>query len=174
MSPGADRHLRVAALVALAVLLVDQATKAVVEHTMVLHQTIPLTPFFALTYVRNTGAAFGLLADAPAALRLPLFVVVTVVALLALGAYLRSMPPQRPWLAASVGGILGGALGNLVCRLRYGEVIDFLHLHWGSLSWPMFNVADSAITVGVVIVLFESFRAPGARADSADSSPAGE
>jgi signal peptidase II len=61
-------------------------------------------------------------------------------------------------LVWALGGILGGAVGNFICRLRYGEVVDFFHFHWGGWSWPMFNVADSAITVGVVIVLVESLR----------------
>jgi signal peptidase II len=64
-------------------------------------------------------------------------------------------------LVWALGGILGGAVGNLICRIRYGEVVDFFDLHWGEWSWPMFNVADSAITVGVAIVLFESWRGAG-------------
>ena len=80
MSLGRDSRVRLAALVALAVVLADQATKAVVERMLVLHETIALTPFFALSYVRNTGAAFGVLAAAPVGVRLPLFLTVTVVA----------------------------------------------------------------------------------------------
>jgi signal peptidase II len=108
--------------------------------------------------VRNTGAAFGLLAAAPAGLRLPLFLAVTLVAGVALVAYLRRTPREQRWLVGALGGILGGAVGNLVCRVRYGEVIDFLDLHWGDLHWPMFNVADTAISVGVAIVLLHTAR----------------
>jgi len=155
-----DRRLWLAALVALVVLVVDQITKAIVADEMRLHQTIPLLPFFSLTYVRNTGAAFGLFGGAPDGLRVPLFIGVTVVALVLLVSFLRSVPSDRWLLTGAVGGILGGAVGNFICRLRFGEVIDFFHLHWGDLSWPMFNIADTAITVGAVIVLLTSVKAP--------------
>jgi signal peptidase II len=148
-----DPRLRLALAVAAAVLAVDQATKAIVERTMALHETIPLLPVFALTYVRNTGAAFGLLAGAPAAVRLPLFLLVTAAAAWALFSMLRHATPRQRGLVAAVGAILGGAAGNLVCRVRYGEVIDFLDAHWGDLHWPAFNVADTAITLGVIAVL---------------------
>jgi len=148
-----DGRLRLAAAVAAAVVVVDQASKAVVAHAMTLHQSIDVLPFFALTYLRNTGAAFGVLAAAPASVRLPLFFGVTVVAVAALVSFVRRTPPGARALVAALGAVLGGALGNLVCRLRFGEVIDFLDLHWGDLHWPPFNVADSAITIGVAIVL---------------------
>lgn len=152
----ADPRLRIAGAVALAVLVLDRVTKTIVEHTMAAQETIPLLPFFSLSHVRNTGAAFGIFAGAPAWIRLPLFLGITAVAIAALVSLLRSSAADRPWVSAALGGILGGALGNLVCRLRYGEVIDFLDVHWGDLHWPAFNVADSAITVGVLIVLFAS------------------
>lgn len=155
-----DPRWRIAGAVAAAVLVLDQATKAAIERTMALHETIPLLPFFSLTYVRNTGAAFGLMAGLPAWLRLPLFLVATVAAVGALVSYLRQLRADEPWLAGALGGILGGAAGNLVCRVRYGEVVDFLHVHYRAFDWPMFNVADSAISVGVVLVLLHSLRAP--------------
>ena len=153
-----DSRVRLAAIVGAAVLVADQATKALVQYAMVPHQSIPILPFFAITYVRNTGAAFGILAAAPSSVRLPVFFAVTLVAGVALLAYLRRTPPDQRWLVGALGAILGGAIGNLICRARYGEVIDFLHLHWGELYWPMFNVADSAITVGVAIVLLHARR----------------
>ena len=153
-----DSRLRQALLVALLVVALDQTTKAIVERSMTLYESIPILPGFSLTYVRNTGAAFGMLAGAPSSLRLPLFLLVTAVAVWALVSYLRATPAYRRMLVWALGGILGGAVGNFICRLRYGEVVDFFHLHWGPWSWPMFNVADSAITVGVAIVLVESIR----------------
>jgi len=144
--------------VGVGVLAADQLTKGIVERTMRLHETIVLLPVFALSYVRNTGAAFGVLAGIPPAVRVPLFLAVTLGAAGALISFLRRTPADQPWVVAAIGGILGGAVGNLVCRLRYGEVIDFLDLHWGDLHWPAFNVADSAITTGVVIVLLQSLR----------------
>jgi signal peptidase II len=151
-----DSRIRLASLVAVAVVVVDQVTKAIVPYVLALHDTVPITPFFAFTYVRNTGAAFGLLAAAPPGLRMPLFLTVTIVAVGALLSYLRHTPPSHRWMVGALGGILGGAVGNFICRLRYGEVIDFLLLHWGRWQWPVFNVADSAITVGVSIILAHS------------------
>ena len=163
MSLLADRRLRLAALVAAAVLVADQVTKMLVQRSMALHETIDLLPFLALSYVRNTGAAFGVLAAAPPGVRLPLFVAVTLVAVGALVSLVRRTPADQPALVGALGAVLGGALGNLVCRLRFGEVIDFLDLHWAAFHWPAFNVADSAITVGVAVILLNGLRAPSAR-----------
>jgi signal peptidase II len=154
-------RLRRAFLVALVILGLDQGTKEIVRRSMQLYESIPVLPGFSLTYVRNPGAAFSMLSSAPAGLRIPFFVGVTLVAGWALLSYLRTTPAHRLHLVWALGGILGGAIGNLICRVRHGEVIDFFHLHWGEWSWPMFNVADSAITVGVAIVLFESLRGDG-------------
>ena len=164
MSVVADPRFRQAALVALAVIVFDQVTKAIVERTMELHETIPLLPVFSLTYVRNTGAAFGIFGAAPAAVRLPLFLLVTVAAAWALVSMLRHARADQRLLVTALGGILGGAAGNAICRARYGEVIDFLDAHWGDLHWPAFNVADSAITVGVIVVLLVSLREPASDA----------
>jgi len=151
-----DARYRLALVVAVTVLVADQMTKMVVERVMMLHETIPVTSFFAFTYVRNTGAAFGVLAAAPSAVRLPLFFAVTLLAAAALVSLLRGVRAEHRWVAAALGGVLGGAAGNLVCRVRYGEVIDFFDLHWGALHWPAFNVADAAITVGVALFLLHS------------------
>jgi signal peptidase II len=164
VSLSADRRLWLAGLVAAVVLLADQASKLVVERAMMVHETVDLLPFFALAYVRNTGAAFGVLAAAPPAIRLPLFLVVTIVAVAALVSLVRRTPPEERGVVVALGAVLGGALGNLVCRVRYGEVIDFLDLHWGGLHWPAFNVADSAITLGVAVILLRGL-SPGATRD---------
>ena len=125
---------------------------------MGLHETIPLLPVFSLTYVRNSGAAFGIFGAAPVGVRLPLFLLVTVAAAWALVSMLRRARSEQRILVSALGGILGGAAGNAICRMRYGEVIDFLDAHWGDLHWPAFNVADSAITVGVIVVLLSNLR----------------
>jgi len=151
-----DPRWRLAFAVALVVFVLDRGTKVLVERTMTLEQTIDLLPFFALTYVRNPGAAFGLFRSAPEPWRIPLLLGVTAVAFVVLLGYLRETPPEHRWVVVSLGAVLGGALGNLYCRVRFGEVIDFFHLHWGGWSWPMFNVADSAITVGVIALLVSS------------------
>ena len=168
-----DPRLRLAAGVALFVVVLDQLTKAVVVAKMALYDQIDLTPFFALTYVRNRGAAFSALANVSAAVRVPLFLVVTVIAVGVLLTYLRDTPPERRLLIASFGAILGGAVGNLICRVRYGEVIDFLLLHWHDWQWPVFNVADTAISVGVTVLLLQSLRAPDfTRANGTDTTQA--
>jgi signal peptidase II len=168
----ADRRLRLALVAAVSVLVLDQVTKAIVARSMTLYESIPLLPFFSLTYVRNTGAAFGLLGGLSPAVRLPLFCLVTVGAVFALVSYLRDLRPDESLIALALGGILGGAAGNLVDRLRFHEVVDFLHLHYGGFDWPMFNVADSAISVGVALVLIRSFRTADDR--SANATPATE
>jgi len=167
-----DPRWRMALAVALVVFGLDRATKILVERTMTLEQTIDLLPFFALTYVRNPGAAFGLFREAPQPFRIPLLLAVTAIAFVVLVGYLRETPAERRWVVMALGAVLGGALGNLYCRARFGEVIDFLHLHWGEWSWPMFNVADSAITVGVVTLLVSSFL-DARKPSQSTSQPAG-
>jgi signal peptidase II len=166
-----DSRVRLALVVAILVLIADQVTKEIVQRTMDLYQSIPIVPGFALTYVRNTGAAFSMLSNAPQMVRLPLFLLVTVVAVIALVSYLRSTPAERTGLIVALGAVLGGALGNFVCRIRYGEVIDFFHVYYGDWSWPMFNVADSAISVGVVIILLESLRAQEPEPSAGSTTP---
>jgi signal peptidase II len=155
-----DPRVRLAVGMAFGVAFLDQITKSLVAASMTPYETIPLLPFFALTYVRNTGAAFSLLSGAPGWVRIPLFVGVTVGALWLLGSTLRQTAPERRGLILAMGAIVGGAIGNLLDRLRWGEVIDFLHFHVGGWSWPMFNVADSAITIGVIVVLVASLNRP--------------
>ena len=161
-----DRRFRLALIAGVTVLVLDQVTKVIVARSMTLYESIPLLPFFSLTYVRNTGAAFGLLGGLPPAVRLPLFGLVTIGAVFALVSYLRDLRPDESLIAVALGGILGGAAGNLLDRIRFHEVVDFLHLHYGGFDWPMFNVADSAITVGVAFVLVHSLRTAPAPAAS--------
>jgi signal peptidase II len=155
-----DRRFRTAAVVAVVVLVADQVTKAMALRWLVLHEPVVLLPGAALTLTWNTGAAFGLLAGLPAALRLPLFLTVTAAAAVALVSILRGAPEGSRWQSIAVGGIFGGALGNLVCRLRFGAVVDFVELHWRDWYWPTFNVADSAISIGIAMILLHSLRHP--------------
>ena len=149
------------------VILADQVTKLYIMQTMRLHESISIIPnLFSLTYIRNPGAAFGLLANSSNAFRMVFFGLTSIFALGLLGTILLRMP-ERDWMGRlSVAGILGGAVGNLIDRLRYGEVIDFLHVYVEQYHWPAFNVADSAITVGVIFLIahfaFEKKAAPPA------------
>ncbi len=122
---------------------------------MVLHQTIPIIDgFFNLTYVRNTGAAFGIFAGSAEIFRRPFLILVSIIAIGFIFVMLKRLPETGTGLITALAFILGGAAGNLIDRIVYGEVIDFLDFYWGSYHWPAFNLADSFITVGVAITLF--------------------
>lgn len=139
-------------IVILAVVL-DQVTKAYIHGAMPLYASFPVIDgFFNITYVRNPGAAFGFLAEAPALFRSLFFLGVTVVAVGLILYYLYKTPSRGLLLTTSLALILSGALGNMIDRLRFGEVIDFLDVYIGASHWPAFNVADSAISVGAVIL----------------------
>jgi signal peptidase II len=150
-----------ALVVAISVVVLDQATKAMVASTMRLHQSIPLIDgVAAFTYVRNTGAAFGILAGRAAALRTPFFLVISGGAVLLLLWFLRGLPAERRLLVVACGAVAGGALGNMIDRAMLGEVIDFVDLSIGTYHWPAFNVADSAITLGVIVLCLDALRQP--------------
>jgi signal peptidase II len=145
------------ASVAGAVILLDQFTKWRVRRTLALHESVPIIDsFFHLTHVRNTGGAFSLFASASDAVRLPFFVVASAIAIVALLYFLRQVGARQRLLQFALAGILGGALGNLLDRVTAGHVTDFLDLHWRGYHWPAFNVADSFITTGVVVLLVHS------------------
>jgi signal peptidase II len=136
------------------VIVTDQLSKLHVMQTMRLHESIPIIPnLFSFTYIRNPGAAFGLLAGSSNAFRMVFFGLTSIFALVLLSTILYRMP-EREWMGRlSVAAILGGAVGNLIDRLRFGEVIDFLDVYIDNYHWPAFNVADSAITVGVIFLI---------------------
>ena len=138
----------------LLVILLDQATKAWVMSTMRLYDSFAVIGgFFNITHVRNPGAAFGFLAAAPPMFRYTFFIVVTVAAILLILHYLRISRIEAPSLVSALALILAGAVGNLIDRVRFGEVVDFLDVYIVSYHWPAFNVADSAITVGAAILI---------------------
>jgi len=139
----------------LAVIL-DQVSKLVVVSSMQLYQSIPITSFFKLTYVRNTGAAFSFLSDAGGWQRW-FFAGLAIIISMVIAVWLTRLKQHETVLAVALSLVLGGAIGNLIDRLAYGYVIDFLDVYYGSWHWPAFNIADSAITLGVVLMLLESF-----------------
>lgn len=146
---------------AMVVVALDQATKMLIASRMELHQSIPLIDgFAALTYVRNTGAAFGILAGRGAALRVPFFLFISAFAVALLVWFLRGVPPGRRLLVIACGAVAGGAIGNMIDRMLLGEVIDFVDLYVGTYHWPAFNVADSAITLGVLVLCLDALRQP--------------
>jgi signal peptidase II len=143
---------------ALLVLLLDQLTKVWAEAALGYGQPVALLPFLNLTLVYNLGAAFSFLADAGGWQR-PFFIVLSSAVSLALVVWIWRLPPGARLLGGALALVLGGAVGNLVDRLAYGHVIDFIDLHAGGWHWPAFNVADSAITCGVLLLLFDGLRA---------------
>ncbi len=148
--------LSLAVLVAVA--LVDQATKLWIVAVFAPFEVVPVIPgLFNLTRLTNTGAAFGLLASAPPAFARLLFAGLAVVALAVLG-WMAWRCRRDHWLVRlGLGAVAGGALGNLIDRVRVGAVIDFLDFYLGPYHWPAFNLADSAITVGVGCLLTAEF-----------------
>lgn len=136
----------------------DQASKIAIDKSFQLYESIAIIPsFFNLTYVHNTGAAFSFLSEAGgwqrwffAALAIVMSVIMTI--------WLTRLKEHETLLAVALSLILGGAIGNLIDRLFYGYVIDFLDVYYGTYHWPAFNIADSAITIGVGLMLLDSFK----------------
>ncbi len=137
-------------------IVLDQASKLIVNGSMQLHESIPLLPFFNLTYVHNTGAAFSFLSEAGGWQRW-FFAALAVIISAVLSVWLARLQKHETLLALALSLVLGGAVGNLIDRLAYGYVIDFLDVYYNDWHWPAFNIADSAITVGVALMLLESF-----------------
>lgn len=144
------------------VLVIDQITKRMVDTSLKLYESIPVLPSFSLTYLRNQGAAFSFLSSAGGWQRW-FFIGLAVIASILICFWIRQIPSERKLEASAWALVLGGAIGNLIDRVLYGYVIDFLDVYYGDWHWPAFNVADSAITVGVVLLLLESFRSKPTR-----------
>lgn len=151
------------------IVVLDQLTKWLVLRHLPLHDAIPVIPgFFDIVHVRNTGAAFGFLAGSDQALREPFFYIVAAVAVVVLGGILIKLQPRDILMSWVVALVCGGLVGNLIDRLRFGNVVDFLSFHWRDAvagwdvlgytvrfrwEWPSFNVADSAITIAMVLLV---------------------
>lgn len=141
------------------VILFDFITKAYISSTMSLHESfVVVGGFLNITYVRNPGAAFSFLADAPAVFRSIFFMSVTVLAIVLVLYYIAKSKIEEPLMIFSLSLILSGAMGNLIDRVRFGEVVDFIDVYISSYHWPAFNVADSAITVGAVVMILQLIR----------------
>ncbi len=138
-------------------LLLDQASKLYIHRTMELFQSIPVIDgFFNIFYIRNRGAAFSFLSQA--SWRLPFFIAVSLIASGVILVAFGRLRNDQKLAQASLAMIFSGAVGNLIDRVRMGEVIDFLDVYWGSHHWPAFNVADSFICVGVALLALDMLR----------------
>ena len=143
-------------VVSTVVLALDQVTKLYIDRTMDLHSSISVVEnFFNITYMRNRGAAFSFLSDF--SYRLPFFILVSLIAVAVILVVFRRLRPDQKFTAFCLALIFSGALGNLIDRIRLGEVIDFLDAHWYQHHWPAFNVADSAICMGVFFLAVDMF-----------------
>lgn len=140
---------------AVLVVLLDQLAKAWILAHLRIHEGFPVIEgFFNIVHVRNPGAAFGFLAGASPVFRQVFFLAAVVAAILCVLYYLRTLPAWDGLSRLALLLILAGAVGNLIDRLRFGEVVDFLDLYVGSYHWPAFNVADSAISIGALLLAF--------------------
>ena len=147
---------RILLVVSALVLVLDQASKLYIDRSMALHSSIAVIEnFFSITYLRNKGAAFGILANS--AYRLPFFIMVSAVAVCVIFVVIKKLREDQRLAACALSLIFSGALGNLIDRVRLGEVIDFLDAHWYDHHWPAFNIADSAICVGVFLLAVDMF-----------------
>jgi signal peptidase II len=148
----------------LVVIILDQITKYVANAQLVYAEPLPVLPSFNLTLLYNRGAAFSFLSDAGGWQRW-FFVTISFLAAILLTVWLRKLKSEQWALALALSLVIGGAVGNLVDRLWLGYVIDFIQIYYKSFYWPAFNVADSAITVGAVLLvwdgLFDNKRHPG-------------
>ena len=141
--------------VAAAIIIADQITKSIVLSHFTLGERLEITGFLNLVLVYNKGAAFSFLSDA-SGWQTPLLIAFALLAA-AIVSVLLVRSPGRRLLCAGLALILGGALGNVIDRFRFGQVVDFVDLHVQGWHWPAFNVADSAITIGAVLLILEGF-----------------
>jgi signal peptidase II len=138
------------------ILLLDRWTKYLVVQKLVLYQRVEvIRGFFSLTHVTNTGGAFGIFGGEKGGVGSVLFVIISLIAIGAIIYLFMKIREGEKTLALSFSLILSGAIGNLIDRLHYGEVIDFLDFHFAAYHWPAFNVADSAICIGIGLVALE-------------------
>ena len=135
----------------------DQATKWLMVSWLALYETVAIMPYFNLTMAHNHGAAFSFLAQAGGWQRW-FFTVLALVISTVLVVWLAKLKPEAKLEAISLSLILGGAIGNVIDSIYYGYVIDFLDIYIGSSHWPAFNVADSAICIGAVLLIIDSFK----------------
>jgi signal peptidase II len=138
------------------VIAIDQVTKWLIEHSLGMYQAIVVLPVLEITRAHNPGAAFSFLAGADGWQRW-VFTALAIGVSIALVVWLRRIDSEARVLASAVALILAGALGNVIDRLRFGYVVDFINFHWGVHYFPAFNVADSAITIGAALLLLDAW-----------------
>ena len=150
-----NKYLLTSLIVVIAVIL-DQVTKYLVRLDIPLYSSVDVFPFFNLTHLRNTGVAFGMLQNLPEGFKYPFFILVFLIAVVVIVSIIKNTE-QKNWpMISGLSLILAGAIGNSIDRFRLGYVTDFLNFHWlgdPALNWPPFNIADSCITIGAILVI---------------------
>ena len=139
------------------VIIADLYTKSLASGMLQMYQPVAVFPGFNFTLMHNKGAAFSFLADQSGWQRW-FFSVIAVVVSVAIIVWLKKLPKDQVWMAIALSLILGGAIGNVYDRISLGYVVDFLDVYYGSSHWPAFNIADSAISVGAVMILIDAIR----------------
>lgn len=158
--PGYSRSMAIAKVAKLlivsgSIIVLDQISKMIILRSMPLYESIPVIPgFFSITHIHNPGGAFGFLAGQGPEVRSLLFLALSSLAAVAVVLFYVRTPASYSWLSTALLLIFGGAIGNMIDRVRFGEVVDFLDFYAGSYHWPVFNVADSGITVGMAILVY--------------------
>ncbi len=157
-SDGSDskygKYKKLAVISGLVVIL-DQITKILILKNLPLYHSVTIIPgLFNITHIHNPGGAFGFMAHQDSSLRNFLFILLASVAVCFIFYFYKNTNRTHPFLASGFALILGGAIGNLIDRIRFGKVVDFLDFYIRNYHWPAFNVADSAITVGVAVFIF--------------------
>ncbi len=143
--------------ISLLVIILDQLTKLLADNLLGFHQPVAIIPMFNLTLMYNTGAAFSFLSNAGGWQRW-FFIVLSIVISVVLVFWLLKLTTQQKLQMYSIAMILGGAIGNLIDRSIYGHVIDFIDVYYQVHHWPAFNIADSAICIGAVLLIFDSIK----------------
>jgi len=151
-----DRYYSLYLMLAAVIIILDQLSKFWVLQNLDLHQSFPILPVFSIVHARNYGAAFGILNDAGGWQTL-FFSVVALGVSIVLLIWLKRVAATDRQLSLTLALVLGGAIGNLIDRLQFDYVVDFLLLHYQGWQFPAFNIADSAITVGAILLLMDSF-----------------
>ena len=147
------------------VIALDLLTKAIASHYLVLHQPVAVFPGFNWTLMHNTGAAFSFLSNESGWQRW-FFTLIAIVVSVGIAVWMKRLQSDRVWLPVSLALILGGALGNVWDRLTLGYVVDFIQVYYDKWAWPAFNVADSAISVGAVLLIIDSLRSNRSQVES--------
>ncbi len=142
-------------VISILVIILDVITKAIIVNKVAHHEIINVLPFINIVHIENRGAAFGLFAG----LGNVFFIIVSIIAILFILYYLKTVQKRMEIISLSL--VLGGAVGNLIDRIRAGEVTDFIDFYVNNWHWPSFNVADSALTVGIILFLWANIFGSG-------------